>query len=124
MDDYIGQEPWLIKRKAFVHEKEVRLYCDVPFVFGTHLDVEVDISKLIEEIVITPFAATWQISGITGAIEALLQEVGASHIKVRQSKHMRAPEIVWPPERKKLGELFAHFANVGKKSKNIPNYKS
>jgi hypothetical protein len=33
-------EPWLIKRKAFTHEKEVRLYCDVPFIFSPKFELE------------------------------------------------------------------------------------
>jgi len=87
------QEPWLIKRKAFVHEKEVRLFCDVPFIFGEQFEIGVDIRKLIKEIVITPFAAPWQVSGIKGAIEILLKNAGASKIPVRQSSHMNPPEI-------------------------------
>ena len=91
-------EPWLIKRKAFAHENEIRLYCDGPYRRGSNFDLEVDLSIFIEEIVITPFAAAWQFPGIKGAIEALLKEAGAGQITVRQSKHMLAPEIGWPPE--------------------------
>jgi hypothetical protein len=58
----------------------------------------------IEEIVITPFAAAWQFSGIQGAIEAVLKEAGAGKITVRRSKHMLAPEIGWPPEIKSRKE--------------------
>jgi hypothetical protein len=57
-----------------------------------------EVSIFIEEIVITPFGAAWQFSGIKGAIESLLKEAGAGQIKVRRSKHMLAPEIGWPPE--------------------------
>lgn len=99
-----GIEPWLVKRRAFEHEKEVRLYCDVPFVFGTKLILEIEIPTFIEEIVITPFAATWQAVGIKGAIEALLKEVGAGEVPVRQSRHMHAPQIVWPPAMKAQNE--------------------
>ena len=97
-------EPWLIKRKAFVHEKEVRLYCDVPFWFRPKFQLEVDLSTFIEEIVITPFAEAWQVAGIKGAIEALLKEVGGGKIPVRQSKHMRVPQLVWPPATKTRSE--------------------
>jgi hypothetical protein len=95
-----NQEPWLIKRKAFVYEKEVRLFCDVPFIFGEQFEIGVDVQKFIKEIVITPFAAPWQVSGIKGAIETLLKNAGASKIPVRQSSHMNPPEINWPLERK------------------------
>ena len=101
-----GREPWLVKRTAFEHECEVRLYSDVPFIFGSQFEAKIDISKLLEEIVITPFAAPWQSSGIKGAIEALLKEVGAGQVTVRQSRHMRIPEHIWPPDanREILGE--------------------
>ena len=65
---------------------------------GSNFELEVDLSIFIEEIVITPFGAAWQFSGIKGAIESLLKEAGAGQIKVRRSKHMLAPEIGWPPE--------------------------
>ncbi|HEY3930738.1 MAG TPA: hypothetical protein VGM58_00030 [Verrucomicrobiae bacterium] len=96
-DECQNIEPWLIKRKAFMHEKEVRLYCDVPFIFSPKFELEIELSTFIEEIVITPFIAAWQVAGIKGAIEALLKEAGVGQIVVRQSKHMRAPQLVWPP---------------------------
>lgn len=91
-------EPWLIKRKAFSHEREVRLFCDVPFVYGDQFALEVDLTTLIEEIVITPFVAPWQVAGIKAAVESLLMSVGSGAISVRQSKHMRAPHMPWPPD--------------------------
>jgi hypothetical protein len=107
------RKPWLIKREAFGHENEVRLYCDVPFAFGEQFEIEVDLAHFISEIVITPFCATWQVSGIKAAIEALLKDVRAD-IKVRQSKHMQAPEIVWPPDLKAHeGSIAEALARVG-----------
>jgi hypothetical protein len=105
------RKPWLIKRKAFAHEKEIRLYCDVPFNFQSQFAFEIDLSKLIDEIVITPFVKDWQLLGIKAAIESFLKDVGASQIAVRPSKHMRAPEIVWPPDAKPktFGEGFAQL---------------
>jgi hypothetical protein len=109
VDECGNREPWLIKRKAFEHEKEVRLYCDVPFDFGLRFEAHIDVSKFIEEIVITPFAKVWEFQGIKAAIEALLKEIGAPQITVRQSKHMRAPEVGWPPEVKARNELIRKF---------------
>ena len=90
--------------ESFCARKEVRLYCDVPFWFRPKFQPEVDLSTFIEEIVITPFAEAWQVAGIKGAIEALLKEVGAEQIPVRQSKHMRVPQLVWPQETKTRSE--------------------
>jgi hypothetical protein len=113
-------EPWLIKRKAFTHEKEVRLYCDVPFIFSPQFELEVELSTFIEEIVITPFAAPWQVAGIKGAIEALLKDVSAGQIVVRQSKHMRAPQIVWPLAAKARNENDSK--TIGRPAFNKRNY--
>lgn len=90
------REPWLVKRNAFRFEEEARLYCDVPFSFGRGLNVPVDLSRLIKEIVITPFAKEWQVPGIQSAIEAVLRDAHVEGIEVRSSEHMRKPETGWP----------------------------
>lgn len=91
-----SKDPWLIKRKAFEHEKEVRLYCEVPYAFHSLFELQMDPSVLIEEIVISPFAAHWQMRSIAAAIRALLKEAGINGIKVRPSQHMNAPSVGWP----------------------------
>ena len=40
-----NSEPWLIKRKAFTHENEIRLYCDGPYRRGSNFQLEVDLSR-------------------------------------------------------------------------------
>jgi hypothetical protein len=92
-----NDKPWLFKRKAFEHEKEVRLYCMAPmFDRNGLLRVPVRIADLIEEIVITPFAEHWEYEAIRAAIEALLTKVRARHIGVRRSRHSSAPLTMWP----------------------------
>ena len=93
----------MIKREAFKHEQEVRLYCDKSPI---GLKVEVNLLDFIEKIVITPFAKSWEFVGIKEAIKTLLKEVGADQIPVEQSSHMRPPEINWPKEQKTFGEAF------------------
>jgi hypothetical protein len=100
-----NQEHWLIKREAFKHEQEVRLYCEDPWI-----EIVVDLPELIDEIVITPFAEEWEVKGIKSAIEALLKEIGASKIKVRQFDHMRCPKIIWPEHDTALGN--DHFRPI------------
>ena len=110
VDECGSLEPWLIKREAFKHEEEVRLYCDKP---SASFKIVVNLPELIEEIVITPFGEKWQLIGIKAAIEALLKEVGASQIPVRLSDHMRPPEITWPKEQKTLSEALAVRPIIG-----------
>ena len=95
------REPWLIKRKAFAHEKEVRLYCDSPSGVGPGLALEVDVAELVDEIVITPFAEEWQAKAIRAAIEALIgpQCKGRQQDRrpnIRQADQMRPPQVDWP----------------------------
>lgn len=103
--------PWLIKRVAFEHEHEVRLYADYPldteagFIdteagFFLHIDPEV----LIEKIVVTPYAEKWQSEVIEAAIQKLLNSriVGCARpgsvkpVIVRQPDHLDAPNPTWP----------------------------
>ena len=103
-EDCGNDDPWLIKREAFRHEQEVRLYCEnAPIGFK----VEVNLPDFIEKIVITPFAKPWELAGIEEAIKTLLKAVGADVIPVEQSKHMRPPEINWPKEQKTLAEALS-----------------
>lgn len=92
------REPWLLKRTAFAHEKEVRLYCDSPSGVGPGLALTVDVAELVDEIVITPFAEEWQAKAIRAAIEALLgpqckERQQDRRPNIRQSDHMRPPQV-------------------------------
>lgn len=93
------RKPWLIKRKAFRHESEVRLFCEATHFFGRRLSLQVDLSKLIKEIVITPFAKEWQAKCIETAAKVLLTQAGAPEIPIKRSEHMKEPESAWPPDR-------------------------
>jgi hypothetical protein len=77
--------PWLVKREAFIHEQEVRLWTDW-YSFSAH--VTVDLSELVESIEITPFAPEWQANTVRAAVQALLGQKSSS-IPVLISEHMR-----------------------------------
>ena len=85
-------KPWLIKRKAFQHEQEVRLTCDCPILDSPGLALKVDPALLIQEIIVTPFAANWQ----SEAIIAMVKSGSFHKIRTRKSEHMRPPKT-WSP---------------------------
>jgi hypothetical protein len=101
-DNCGASEPWLIKRRAFGHEKEARLFAHTPFMvlkqYGFAL--KIDLEKMIEEIQVTPFA-TWQYD----SIKAIIDRLTDGKIKVSQSKHRRAPKSVWPRPTQKVDQV-------------------
>ena len=92
--------PWLIKRLAFRHEHEVRLYVDYPFARAPGFDLLVDPCRLIEEVTVTLYAQKWQSEIIEATIEKLLRPSGRrislKSIIVKQSTHMDASDPIWP----------------------------
>jgi hypothetical protein len=90
------ERPWLVKRQAFVHENEIRLFSELPFErYGNGLRIKVDLEELLEEVVITPFALPWQQKAIINAIETIFKSLNV-RVSVRKSVHMRAPTLNWP----------------------------
>ena len=85
--------PWLIKRPAFEHEHEVRLYVDYPFACAPGFALLVDPYCLIKEVTVTPYAQKRQADLIEATIERVL---GSSAIIVKQSTHMDASDPIWP----------------------------
>ena len=96
--------PWLIKRPAFRHEHEVRMYVDYPFARAPGFDLLVDPYRLIEAVTVTPYAEKWQSDIIEATIERVLGSSGRSRLRrislksiiVKQSTHMDASDPVWP----------------------------
>jgi hypothetical protein len=65
-------EPWLLKRRAFAHESEARLYMETEAKFETGMRIKVNLASLVDEIVISPFATAWQADAIQIAIRKVL----------------------------------------------------
>lgn len=86
--EFYSERPWFVKRKAFMHEQELRL-C----VTNVHF-VPVDLGQLIEEIVITPFLPPWAQSAIKDAIESVSSNNGGAKLRITASPHMSAPDEV------------------------------
>ncbi len=98
-------EPWLLKREAFGHEKEVRLYCDLPLTKTAGTEIRVSVPTLIQKIELSPFAEFWECTAIRSATTALLEKAGAPHVQVCQSDHMRPPSNLLPSDEKMVREV-------------------
>jgi hypothetical protein len=87
------ERPWLLKRKSFAHEKEVRVSHQLPWIIWPEnlgMLIEIDAGKLISEIVLSPFNPNWADAPIASAIGIILQKRNLS-LRIRKSHHMRAP---------------------------------
>ncbi len=116
-----NSEPWLIKRTAFRHENEVRLYVESALMIGPGFLLDVNPAALIEEIVITPFAEKWQIKSIAETCELLLRRSetdpssrSAHESKILKSPHMNTFHPTWPE-----AVRFWHFEVGGPASEKL-----
>jgi hypothetical protein len=91
-----SERPWMIKREAFGHERELRLFVQWPYeLHGGSVEIGVNVAALISEIVITPFGTSWQRNAIERAIRDLLATYKLD-VPVSLSKHRSAPKTHWP----------------------------
>jgi len=89
LEQYYAEHPWMIKRRAFLHEEELR-------VWGEFLDyVPIDLEQLVETIIITPLAPPWAQEAIKSAIEGIFSSRGKTKPNVISSKHLEAPNHVF-----------------------------
>jgi hypothetical protein len=103
-EDTRGIAPWLVKRPAFKHEHEVRLYVDYPLVRAPGFELLIKPHRLIKEVIVTPYAKEWQSKIIEETVERLLEAPGGRHVRrvridrtlIRQSTHLDASDPRWP----------------------------
>jgi len=97
VDDYYSNHPWLLKTKAFTHEKEIRVFAKVKTFRKQGVDILVDVSKLIRKVVLTPFAEQWELEALKACVEKLIAaygfqfEVPVSVSSIRKSDLPRDP---------------------------------
>ncbi len=95
LSEFYKAHPWLLKRKAFHHEKEVRISHELPEIAwamsATGKPINVSPSKLIQEIVLSLFNPPWVNNSIKSAILMILKSKNLK-IPVRLSKHMHGPK--------------------------------
>ena len=82
-------KPWLMKRKAFRHEDEIRLFVDYPEKVRS-FTLKVELEKLVEKIIVTPFARKWEYR----AIEETIKKFG--QFKIEHSKLLDGTHPTWP----------------------------
>jgi len=103
-DKFCGQtRPRLVKRLAFRHEEELRLFLDYPLVRAAGFPLVVDPCVLIEKITVTPYAQKWEFETVKATVDRILSPsarrrvaVGYDHPPVEQSTHMSATDPKWP----------------------------
>lgn len=83
---------WLLKRSAYSHESEIRLFVDTPDAHGPGFVLETDPSILIENLTVSPYAMGWQAE----AIKALTFKILGSQVRFIPSKHRDAKPPAWP----------------------------
>jgi hypothetical protein len=87
------QSPWLLKRKSFAHEKEVRVVHELAQMASAQrggILIEVVPEKLIDEIVLSPLNDPWANEPIKSAIGQILERRGLN-IPIRASTHLQPP---------------------------------
>jgi len=99
LPEFYKEHPWLLKRKAFQHEREVRISHELPEIAwamsATGKPINVSPSKLIREIVLSPFNPPWVNNSISSAISMILNSKNLK-IPIRLSEHMRGPKTPNP----------------------------
>lgn len=93
MDDFYRSRPWMLKRKAFEHEKEVRMSHRLSNLASAEsgMDIDVDPQVLIKEIVLSPFNPEWMNFSIACGIAFILEQKKLE-IPIRFSGHMNKPK--------------------------------
>jgi hypothetical protein len=87
--------PWMLKRSGFEHEKEIRIFNQAPdkTPAGSGIRIKVNLLRLAEQIVLSPFNPKYVNDGIQRAVKKIVLELDG---KVRPSDHMRKPIITNP----------------------------
>jgi hypothetical protein len=93
LPNFYADKPWLLKRKAFEHEKEIRVCHRLSEMASNHdegIFLDMDPQKLIQEIVLSPLNCSSTNSSLTSALRFLVNQ-RKFKIRIRESKHMTKP---------------------------------
>ncbi|MEO8429122.1 MAG: hypothetical protein ABI651_18680 [Verrucomicrobiota bacterium] len=93
LNDLYVEHPYLLKREAFLHEQEVRIFHRLAeMVSGDDgIDIEVNPATLLKEIILSPFNEPWINDSLFRAIQQVSEARGLA-IPVRPSRHMKQPK--------------------------------
>lgn len=88
------ERPWLLKRKSFAYEREVRISHELPWMMigfeSGGMSIEIDPRKLVSEIVLSPFNPVWADQPLASAIKIVSERSGLD-VPIRKSDHMNPP---------------------------------
>ena len=96
LGEFYDANPWFLKRKAFAHEKEVRLAHRIAEIAGPQdggIHIAVDPQIMIKGLVLSPFVPEWVALSVQDALLAIMQPSNLK-IPITVSTHMRNP---YPP---------------------------
>lgn len=88
------ERPWLLKRKSFAYEREVRISHELPWMMigfeSGGMSIEIDPRRLVSEIVLSPFNPVWADQPLASAIKIISERSGLD-VPIRKSDHMNPP---------------------------------
>jgi hypothetical protein len=100
LPQFYKDHPWMLKRSAFRHEKEVRICHELPESVWARSEpgssIGVSTQKLVREIILSPFNPAWVNDSLRSAISVILER-RRLNIRVRVSEHMRPPTNINAP---------------------------
>jgi hypothetical protein len=117
-DSFYATRSWMLKRKSFAHENEVRLSHHLGHMATTEdggTAIDVNAHTLVREIVLSPFNSSWENSSILSMLRAFA-EARKLTLRVRKSGHMRSPAsknilvtaMEWSLLRSKMSGPYSH----------------
>ena len=88
------EHPWLLKRKAFAHEKELRLFKSLPGGSrkGFGREIRLDTEAIVNKIVLSPLNAKWENDAIEIALKKLCERNFKSVPPIEVSRHLTAEQ--------------------------------
>ncbi len=88
------KHPWLLKRRAFEHEKELRIFKSLPGGSrrGSGHDIRVDTSRFVNKILLSPFNADWENEIIEVALKELSRNRFPTVPPIQVSKHLNVDQ--------------------------------
>src|SRR5262245_37119285 len=90
LKSFYVEHPWMLKRKSFAHEHEIRLFhrlAELAIAHDGGMSIEVDSGKMIKEIVLSPLNPPW-VTDTVGSTIRLVLETKKLKIPIRSSEHL------------------------------------
>lgn len=119
LPQFYVEHPWLLKRRAFEHEKELRIFKELPGGSrkGIGRDVYLDTKSFINKILLSPFNADWE----NKVVENILKELWENKLNttpppIEASRHLNAQQ----PE----ARILAKITEINEREENLEVQKA